>query len=240
MPQPPQLIKAELREIRYDNSQQAEEINPDQTVKVQFNPESLKVNFANQKAGGDQRGGSAVQFVGAGTTKLSLDLWFDAARPLADGSLEANGDVRRLTQKVAYFITPVKAEGEEDKWIPPSVRFLWGTFLFDGVMDSMNESLEYFGADGKPLRAKVSIGLSRQEIQFQFGDQQSPGLPSSSAPGTRPQQQARQGDTLQGMAGRSGKPEAWKIVATANGIENPRQVPLGTLIDINIRPGGPR
>lgn len=233
MPQPAQLVKAELREISWDDSQQVQEGDPENTVQVQFNPESLKVGFANQKAGGDQRGGSAVQFVGAGTTKLSLDLWFDVTRPLADGSLEENGDVRRLTKKVAFFITPVKAEGEEDKWIPPGVRFIWGTFLFDGVMDSLNESLEFFSEDGKPLRAKVSIGLSRQEIQFQFGSQQSPGLPSSTAPGTRPQQQARQGDTVQGMASRSGRPEAWKDVASANDIENPRQIPPGTLIDAN-------
>ena len=50
-------------------------------VTVQFNPETLKVTFANQivqgSGAGDQRGSPARQFVGAGTTKLSLQLWFD-------------------------------------------------------------------------------------------------------------------------------------------------------------------
>ena len=72
MPEPIKLLKAELREISWDDQQQVQEGDPEKTVQVQFNPETLKVNFSNQKAGGDQRGGSAVQFVGAGSTKLSL------------------------------------------------------------------------------------------------------------------------------------------------------------------------
>ena len=51
MPQPANLTKAEIREIKWDSSQQAQEINSDKTVKVQFNPETLKVNFSNQKSG---------------------------------------------------------------------------------------------------------------------------------------------------------------------------------------------
>ena len=35
---------------------------------MQFNPETLTVTYTNQSAGGDQRGGSALQFVGKGTT----------------------------------------------------------------------------------------------------------------------------------------------------------------------------
>jgi hypothetical protein len=232
MPQPANLVKAEIREINWDSSQQAQEINSDKTVKVQFNPETLKVNFSNQKSGGDQRGGSAVQFVGAGTTKLALELWFDVTAPLPEGEEDVD-DVRRLTQKVAYFITPKPVEGENDKWIPPGVRFIWGTFLFDGVLDSLDENLEYFSEEGKPLRASVSISLSRQEIQFEFGNQQAPGLGSEGAAGTTPMQQANAGDSLQDLAGRAGKASNWKDIASANGIENPRQLAAGTLLDIS-------
>jgi len=109
MPKPVQLAKAELREIEWSQNQDVKEINhPQNTVKVQFNPETLKVSFANQNAGGDQRGGSAVQFVGAGTTKLTLELWFDVSLPQADGKVAEHGDVRKLTERVAYFIKPKK------------------------------------------------------------------------------------------------------------------------------------
>ena len=84
-----------------------------QQVEVQFNPESLKVTYANQLVqpqGGDQASGNAGrQFVGAGTTKLALQLWFDVNAMEKDPV----DDVRRLTQKVVYFMTPRESERSE-------------------------------------------------------------------------------------------------------------------------------
>ena len=228
MPEPIKILHAEIREITLGSS--AQEINADKTLKVQFNPEKLKVTFANQSAGGDQRGGSSKQHVGAGTTKLTLELWFDVTAPLEEGE-EAVDDVRKLTQKVAYFITPKKVGRE--KWLPPGVRFIWGSFKFDGVMDSLDENLEFFSEDGKPLRASASISLSRQEIQFQFGDQTAPGIGSALTPGTEPRTVAKAGDSVPKMAGRQGKQNDASKIAAANGIENPRFVPPGALINMD-------
>ena len=78
MPEPVAVERAELHELDADFSTT---INEDRTVRVQFNPETLKVSYANQivqnNGAGDQRGSQTRQFVGAGTTKLSLQLWFD-------------------------------------------------------------------------------------------------------------------------------------------------------------------
>src|SRR5215208_6900452 len=126
MPDSQKLEKAELREL---DAAFTNEINTDKKCQVQFNPETLKVSFANQVAtpagAGDQTGTPARQFVGAGTTKLSLQLWFDvsAPKPAADASAD---DVRRLTQKVAYFITPQQPQGgRANQLVPPAVRFAW-------------------------------------------------------------------------------------------------------------------
>lgn len=227
------LAKAELRQLDADF---ANEINPENWAKVQFNPETLKVTFANQIAtpsgAGDQSGTPARQFVGAGTTKLALQLWFDVNAPLPEGQSQVD-DVRKLTQKVAFFITP---QEEGDKFVPPAVRFLWGSFQFDGIMDSLEESLEFFSAEGKPVRASMSLGLTQQKItKFIFRDTgAAPG--AGATPGTRPLTQAPAGSTLQGMAGPN-----WQGVAQANGIENPRMLQPGQLIDLNAqipRPGG--
>lgn len=63
------------------------------SLAVQFNPESLKLSYANQikeqpnasgggggagRGGNQSQGSAARQFVGTGTTKLSVQLWFDA------------------------------------------------------------------------------------------------------------------------------------------------------------------
>ena len=91
-------------------------INPDKAVTVQFNPETLKVSFANQiqtpSGTGDQSGTPTRQFVGAGTTKLALQLWFDVTALARRTRTSRLDDVRKLTQKVAYFITP-KKEGKK-------------------------------------------------------------------------------------------------------------------------------
>ena len=200
-----------------------------QTVEVQFNPETLKVTFANQLVqpqGGDQSAGNAGrQFVGAGTTKLALQLWFDVNAMTEDPV----DDVRRLTQKVIYFMTPQKSDADKTKLAPPGVRFVWGSFKFDGMVDGMEESLEFFSPEGKPLRASMSLTLSQQkilEVKFE-GDGKVP-----SQPGQAPLDTAKQGDSLQNMAAKKGKGD-WQSIAAANGIEDPLRMAPGQLIDLN-------
>jgi Contractile injection system tube protein len=74
----PALSKAKLVELQ-ENLETT--LDGGKEIPVQFNPDSLKVTYANevkQPEGGDQAAGtSGRQFVGAGTTKLALTLWFD-------------------------------------------------------------------------------------------------------------------------------------------------------------------
>src|SRR5262245_14001674 len=243
MAEQPKVTRAELREL----TPKGEEV-PDSRVPVQFNPETLKVSFANQVvppanqgAATDQRGTTAIQYVGKGTTKLSVQLWFDVSGVLPQGQEDVT-DVRELTKKVAYFITPKPAPDDPKKDIPPGVRFLWGTFQFDGIMESLEESLEFFSPEGKPLRASVTLNISQQKIQFAFAKVagNGTGRPGStpSTPGTRPLTQAPAGSSLQGLAGAAGKGGAWMDIGLANGIENPRLLAPGQLIDLNASVSG--
>jgi hypothetical protein len=234
------LARAELREL---NREMTEELSGGKVVKVQFNPETLKVSFANQlvqpSGGGDRSGTPTRQFVGAGTTKLSMQLWFDVTAPQPDE--QQHRDVRRLTQEVAYFITPKREEGEggETHFVPPSARFLWGSFQFDGLFDSLEETIEFFSPDGRPLRASVSLAMSQQKITvFQFGkvaDAAAGGGRTPRTPGTRPLAAAHAGATLQGLAEERGQGANWQSIASANGIENPRRLAPGQLIDLSAR-----
>ncbi len=248
---PAKLVKAVLQEISWDDKGHV--TDGSKIVPVQFNPESLKVAFSNQTASGDQRGASALQYVGTGTTKLSFDLWFDVTNPehvlvdKAEHTLVADpqgqppkgtappDDVRELTKDVVYFITPDttknKGNAKDPKFIPPGLRFLWGTFKFEGIVDSINESLEFFSPEGRPLRAKVSLSLTKQEIQFKIEPQERTPV--------NPPQQAQAGDTAAGLKGKgTGSPEGWQPMAAANGIENPRLLAPGTLIDTSAGLGG--
>ena len=239
------LTKAELIELKPDFS----DLQPGgKRVAVQFNPDSLKVSFANQIATegtGSQKGTPGQLHVGAGTTKMALQLWFDVTRIAKDAS-PAN-DVRDLTKEVTFFITPKKENPNDDKkYIPPAVRFLWGTFHFDGIMDAVEETLDYWSPDGKPLRATISLSLSQQKIEaFELAARkngkaqeiaslvgQGRGAAGGRPSGTTPMTQARAGGTVQSLADAAGNGD-WQSVASANGIENPRMLQPGQLLNLN-------
>jgi len=207
-------------------------------VSVQFNPDTLKVSFANQiktpeGAGSQQSGTAGRQYVGAGTTKLALQLWFDV-NAVAEGESRFD-DVRRLTQDVVFFMDPQPDAADATKFVPPGMRFQWGSFKFDGLVDSLEETLEYFSEQGKPLRASVSLNLSQQKILKTVftGEGRIPGRPK--VPGTKPLAQAPAGSNLQGLAAGAGLGGDWQGIAQANGIENPRLLEPGQLIDLSLR-----
>src|ERR1700735_24846 len=99
MPQPVELATATFDEVYWDPTGKVNHTDGGKKFQVQFNPQTLKLTYSNQKAGGDQPKGSSTQFVGRGVTKLSLELWFDVALATVTGSTPAK-DVRNLTQEV--------------------------------------------------------------------------------------------------------------------------------------------
>jgi hypothetical protein len=244
---PQQLAKAELVEL---DSTFANERPGGKRTKVQFNPETLKISYANQlaqqgaggaksssggsggaaaaPAAGDQSGGASRQFVGAGTTKLALQLWFDVTGQ--DGSA---ADVTKLTAGVAYFMS-AQPLGQNKELLPPPVSFRWGAFHFDGTFDSLEESFEFFSSDGRPLRAQLSFTMSQQKIQFEFTKDGASPL-GGGGPGTRPLTPAAAGATVQGLAAGVQGGVGWQGIAVANGIEDPLRLQPGQLVDLNLR-----
>ncbi len=214
------LAKAKLIELASDFEN---EKDGGQKIEVQFNPESLKLSYANQivqPQGVDNASGTGGrQFVGMGTTKLSLQLWFDVTAMQQDPV----DDVRRLTQKVVYFMTPQQIDSKNQ--VPPGVRFSWGSFLFDGMVEGIEETIEFFSPEGKPLRASITLNLSQQKIlQAKF---EGKGL------GHKPLTSAKSGDSLQSIAAKRGKGD-WQSIAAANQIEDPLRLSPGQLIDLNV------
>jgi hypothetical protein len=244
-----QLQKAVLEEM---DSTFANPRSGGKSASVQFNPETLKVSYANQLAqssgggagggesggsksapAGSQSGGASRQYVGAGTTKLALQLWFDVTGP--DGGDLA--DVTKLTDKVSYFMNPQKL-GDNGELLPPNVRFRWGAFKFDGTFDSLEESFEFFSGDGRPLRAQISFTMSQQRIVPGFTSEGAPSLGRQA--GTRPLAQAPAGATLAGLAGAQSGGGGWQQIAAANNIEDPLRLAPGQLVDLNLRTPAPR
>ena len=127
--------------------------------------------------------------------------------------------------------------------MPPGVRFLWGSFQFDGMMDSLEETLEFFSPDGRPLRASVSLGaVAAEDHRFAFGhgSRRRAGAPRRRAArdaghraARRRRPRARRCRALADAAGAAAATGSRS--PRANGIENPRRLRPGRLIDLNVR-----
>ena len=76
-------------------------------------------------------------------------------------------DVRLETSKIAVFMEPSsKNRSSKAKGTPTIILFEWGTISFEGFIDSYSETIDFFSAEGIPLRATLSLSLTQQERTF--------------------------------------------------------------------------
>lgn len=243
------LEKTALIEIEWKtNSTVAQRKKGIPPVVVQFNPESLKVSHSNQVQTHAQNHNSAMQYVGRGRSTLAVELIFDVSG--VDSS--ETQDVQRLTRQVSYFMvakptgnsgkplanTQQKggAKKEKQKYVVPGLRFQWGSFVFDGILTSLNENLELWSEDGYPLRSILSLSMSQPGIQLSGRDniKLSVSAQVNAQAGIQAMTPALQGGTLQSMVANAGVNADWKAVAAINGIENPRNLSAGALVDLDV------
>jgi hypothetical protein len=223
--------------------------NPPYKVEVQFNPASLKLNCSNQVKTNDQGNGSSMQFAGRGASKLSLELIFDVSGLGAIGISDVHqmsekiaalgiNDVRQMSGKISAFLKTTQTEMPSRKGVAtvPGVRFQWGTFLFDGVLESIDETLDFWSEDGRPLRSTISLSLTQPGLHNLSRDNPNAtaalikGLTSS--PGTQKNNEAPANKSLQSIVADANAKADWKAIAAQNGIENPRHIAAGTLLNL--------
>lgn len=132
-------------------------------VDVQFNPTTLKVSLSNTLKQNERNGSSrSAQFVDKSSSNLTVELIFDttyieqpgntqsgsqqassAGSSQSQDAVEQGADVRLQTKKIAdTFIKPV-AEGENLR-APKRCLFQWGAFEFLGMVQSFDETLDFF------------------------------------------------------------------------------------------------
>lgn len=232
MPDQVKIKKAVLQQIAWNEEGQVSSEGP--KFEVQFNPETLNVAYSNQVAGGDQAGGSAIQFNSKGTTKLTFDLVFDVTDPKigerfnSDNKPASIKDVRKITKLVADFMQTVRSgSGQDARFTPPGIRFSWGSFRFDGVVNSITEKLEFFSAAGIPLRATLNVSITKQDVDVNFNapDTDAQGNPNAGTAETTVPEQGK--NSMADQTNKNGTPKPWQGDALANGIENPLDLPVG-------------
>lgn len=223
---------------------------------VQFNPTTLRLQYQNNTDNGGKTAKTQKrQYFAAHPATLSFDLEFDTAEATS-GERSATGavspaDVRDLTAKVRRFIEPQGAEGAQ----PPVLRFVWGRFVFNGIVTQISEELDYFAPDGTPLRAKLGVSISEQNLKYEgklegagARNDKAASVPGAgqrdrlqdgtgAAPGrsgtrdTEKVETAQGGESVQQLAARiGGDPAAWRSLM--NELGSPLGLPPGTPVQV--------
>lgn len=191
-------------------------------LNLQFNPATLELRKTTEWRRTPSRtaGQSALpEFVGSGPRELSLEVFLDA-------TATHDNSVEKAVEKLMKGCVPTPASLRRKKPASPWVRFEWGTARttsFDGVLSSLSVTYTLFDVDGRPLRA--TCALSIEEASVDPAGQN----PTSGARTARSTHTVVAGDSLAMLAWREyGDATAWRVIAEANGIDDPMALAPGT------------
>jgi nucleoid-associated protein YgaU len=200
-----------------------------ETLTVDFNPTEYAQNASNAYAEAAIPGLQApmIQFGHGEAQTLSLELLLDTH------TYGGDADIREThLRKLESFLA---VDGEMHA--PPPCRVVWSSLVFVGVLVDLQRRFVLFLANGRPVRVRVQLSFKEYvpvEIQVQ-------GTPRAS-PDKRKTWRVRDGDRLDQIAfDVFGDPAYWRVIATANNIDNPLQIEAGRLLCIPALPvGAPR
>jgi nucleoid-associated protein YgaU len=187
-------------------------------IPLRFNPTDYKLSKSNTFAEIAIPGLEAppLQYVRGGSETLALQALVDTSDTLQDVRV-------RYVDRLRALMTPDSREHA-----PPIVRLVWGRAVFTGVLEKLDVTYQLFMPDGVPLRATVDLGLKEyRRAAVQALD------PPRSSPTVEKSYVVRRGDTLSSIAAALYRqPAAWRELARANGITDPRELRPGQVLTV--------
>jgi hypothetical protein len=193
-----------------------------------FNPGELQITINNSWSGESIPGqpGPSLKFEGSQSGSISLELFFDTTDTGQTVTSHTN-ELIKLT-KIDKALPGYSEAANNGR--PPWVKFHWGGFhSFRCVVSSVSLTFVYFSADGTPLRAKASLGLTQYEPDETWPAQN----PTSGTPKPAAAHQVQPGENLALIAARYyGDATNWRPIAASNGIVDPFRLRPGAIIDI--------
>jgi Contractile injection system tube protein/LysM domain len=150
--------------------------------------------------------------------------------------LGENESIREVTDRLFKMMETGGGGGGGGGSVPPFVTFTWGSVnTFKAVATSLSVQFKLFHPNGEPVSADVGLELAQAEKAST----------ASSATGGEPQNPTTlamrgmkvhtvaDGDSLASIAyGAYGDPTRWRLIAEANGIDNPMHLRRGTPLTI--------
>ncbi|WP_372728647.1 LysM peptidoglycan-binding domain-containing protein [Nocardioides sp.] len=193
-----------------------------------YNPETLSLGRRNEWTSNPMpgKGVPTLRYGGARSGWMRLDLMFDTTN---DGT-----PVTAYTGKLLSLmeIDPSLPGTDEttNNARPPTVAFHWGDLhSFTAVVQDLSLTFTYFSSTGVPLRAQVHLELRQYERSHAYGPQN----PTSGTPKPNRVHRVQPGETLDRISARYyGDSTRWRLLASANALEDPLAVRPGALLTI--------
>lgn len=188
-----------------------------EAISVLFNPSAYVIEKSNQFQTTVLPGQSMpiTHFINGNAGRLTMELFFD--------TYEKGSDVREYTTQVTNLLNI-----DAKLHAPPICQFIWGTVLFKGVLESVNQKFTLFLDSGIPVRATLNVAFKEYksiEELFQTTPAQSPEKSKKYI--------IKQGDSLWLIASREYRdPNLWRKIAEANAINHPDRLKIGMEIII--------
>ncbi|MEO9325433.1 LysM peptidoglycan-binding domain-containing protein [Nocardioides sp. C4-1] len=204
------------------------EIEGGARVPCLYNPETLSVGRSNNWVSNPMPGKGVAQlrYAGASSGWMRLDLFFDTT---GDGTPVTNHTGKILGLMDVDPNLPGYDETSNNAR-PPTVTFHWGDLhSFTAVVQDLRLTFTYFSSSGVPLRAQMAIELRQYEESHAFGPQN----PTSGTPKPHRTHRVLPGETLDRISARYyGDATRWRLIADANGLEDPLAVRPGRVLDV--------
>jgi len=187
----------------------------DETIHVMFNPDKYSIkknnNFASHNIPGTNY--PQIQFVSGESETMTVELFFDTY------TFEDGEDVRKkYTNEIAKIL-----KIDEDLHAPPTCTFVWGEYSFTGVVENFEQNFTMFNEQGRPVRATVTLSLKQYEEHKQI----------TNSPDRTKRHTIKESDSLWMLAAQEyDDPSKWKIIASANHIDDPINLKSGMNITI--------
>jgi hypothetical protein len=201
-------------------------------IEALFNPTELTITKANTWTAETKKGRSfsPPSFGGGKPREMSVNL-------LLDESLGKPGSVKQMANELLKMMEVPSGTGAGNaKAAPPHVTFKWGDVpSFKAACTSLTIAFQLFDRTGSPIRADVKLALTQVEPAPTSSANSSsrPTNPTTRSDGGLGVHIVRDGDSLHSIAHRSyGDPGRWRLIAEANGIDNPLHLRRGTALDL--------
>lgn len=193
---------------------------------VQFNPEQYSIREAVKYRHLSAQGSDLeiLQYEGKIMTEVKLSFYFDTDSVLATSVTKSSvsKDVTTLTNK---FSALLQLRGELHR--PPLVNFVWGSINLTGVISSVSTSFTMFDKKGVPVRAKVDCTLLSEGNESALRRS-----PLESPDRTKSRVLSEDVNLWALAANEYGDPGKWRIIAKANNILDPLDIPVGTVLKV--------